>query len=193
MKISRGARRAAVITCASALAAHAGAARAADPLDEIVVTAAADARAAAGGDRSTGAAATAAGARRRRLPQDHSGLLGDPQGRHGRRSGLPRHGRLARQHPARRRAGARRLRHAHGPADGLRVPGGLRPHRRHQGAADGAARARQFGRRRVVRARNAALRANGLHGARERARRELRPQRPRRRPARRHATGSTGS
>lgn len=40
MKISRGARRAAVITCASALTAHAGAVRAADPLDEIVVTAA---------------------------------------------------------------------------------------------------------------------------------------------------------
>jgi iron complex outermembrane receptor protein len=40
MKISRGARRAAVITCASALAAHSGAVRAADPLDEIVVTAA---------------------------------------------------------------------------------------------------------------------------------------------------------
>lgn len=40
MKISRGARRAAVITCASALAVHSGAARAADPLDEIVVTAA---------------------------------------------------------------------------------------------------------------------------------------------------------
>jgi len=40
MKISRGARRAAVFTCASALAAHAAAVRAADPLDEIVVTAA---------------------------------------------------------------------------------------------------------------------------------------------------------
>jgi len=40
MKTSRGARRAAVITCASALAAYAGAVRAGDPLDEIVVTAA---------------------------------------------------------------------------------------------------------------------------------------------------------
>jgi len=96
-------------------------------------------------DRPSRASATVAGARRCGLPQDDSRLLRDPQGRHGRRSRLPRHGRLACQHPARREqvlGGCGMRMDPPPPMSSRRLTTASSSSR----GADGAARARQFGR-----------------------------------------------
>jgi len=144
MLMNRGARRARVLVSLPASLALATGAAAATALDEIVVT--------ASRMHAPLTVVTDPKAPRQPLPA-HDGAdylktipgfsvirKGGTDGR----PGVPRHGRLARQHPARRRAGAWRLRHAHGSAHRLRVPGSLRPHRGREGPADGAARARQL-------------------------------------------------
>ncbi len=72
------------------------------------------------------------------------------------------------------------MRQPDGSAHRLCLPGRLRPHHRDQGAADRAARARQFRRRRPVRTRSPAARAAGVRALRLRHCRQLRSVRSRR-------------